>query len=129
MATYQSNGIEGKMQGLIDAIDTAPSISSPGKLEIYTAAYATLLVTLTLNIPCANQNDPALTFEMTPMIAGVAVANGTAAIARICTYTDEVILDGLTVDTAAADVILDSTTIATSDVIVLDSAEIIFATS
>jgi hypothetical protein len=81
-----------------------------GQLRLYTAAYATLLVTFALEdgqVPSAG----ALALIDAPASA-VSVATGTATIARITDSTGAVVADGLTVGTAGTDVTLDTNVIA-----------------
>ena len=81
-----------------------------GQLKIYTAAYATLLV----SIPLEDSQTPSggvLAFIDAPATFA-AVATGTAAIARITDNSGDMVAEGLTVGTSGTDVVLDSAVIA-----------------
>jgi len=103
-----------------DAIDAG---ASPGKLKIYTAAYGSLLVTITLADPCAGVADGVLTLSGTPK-SGIASAAGIAAIALFSDSDDTLTADGLTVGLAATDIIIDNTNIALGQTVTLNSGTI-----
>ena len=108
----------------IATIDTIEDASlNPSTLEICTAAYAAVLVSIELNKPFANENSPYMEFEITPVPVGTATGTGTAAVARIKNGAGTVCIEGLTVDTAAADIIIDNTSIAEDDIIALTSGQ------
>jgi len=115
-----------RMNAVLSAIDAH---ASPATLEICTAAYAAVLC----SIPLA---DPSFTVAGTPAVltmagvpkSGVAVAAGTAAVARIRegggTTT---IVNNLTVGTSAADIILNSTAISIGQTVTISSGTITHA--
>jgi len=112
MATYSTELKTGIMQAIIDAIDGGAA-SGPGYLEIGSAAWAAVLATIPLASPCGDA--PAspggqLIFDF-PVEDTSADNTGTAAIARIKNSDGDVIIDGLTVGTSNANVVLLSTTI------------------
>ena len=96
-----------RLQAVIDAIDAGTA----GKLNIYTAAYAILLVSITLAKPSATKTNGILTLAGMPK-SGTGIAAGNAAIAKILDSADTVIADGLTVAAATADIIIDNINIA-----------------
>lgn len=105
-----------------DAITT--NAAANAKLRIYTAAYAATLV----DCICSATLAPAaaagvLTFNA--ISAGTATGAGTAAIARL--YKSDgstMVIEGLTVGTAATNIILTNTTIAISDTVTITAATI-----
>lgn len=103
-----------------DAIDGG---SGPGTLEICTAAYASVLATVTFDDPCGNVSSGVLTFSATPLSA-TAGNSGTAAIARIKDSSGTVVCDGLTVGTSATDIIVNTTTVNSGASVSVTSATI-----
>jgi hypothetical protein len=97
-----------RMQAVRDAIDAGPAA---GKINIYTAAYAVLLVSITLADPASSVVAAVLTLLGMPK-SGTGVGAGNAAIAKILDSTDAVVADGLTVGTSGADIIIDNVNIA-----------------
>jgi hypothetical protein len=119
MAVTYSNATKTAMAtAVINAIDGGPAA---GTIEICTAAYATVLATLTFSDPCGTQSNGLITFSGFPKSA-VAGATGTAALARVKDSTGTVIFDGLTVGTAATDVVLGTTAITSGNTVQLNSA-------
>ena len=98
------------MTAVRDAIDGG---SGAGKINIYNAGYANLLVSIALADPSGTIANGVLTLSGMPK-SGVAVFAGNAAIARILDSADTVVADGLTVGTAATDIIIDNVNIAVS---------------
>jgi hypothetical protein len=96
-----------RMEAVITAIDSG---SGAGKLVIMDAADA-VLATLTLADPCGTALNGLLTFDMDPDIAATGTGAGDAAKAKFTTSADAVVVSGLTVGTAEADIIIDNTTI------------------
>lgn len=104
----------------LDAVAT--QIGNAGKLQIGTTGMATVLATFTLNSPAAAAaSSGVLTLSGFPKTVA-ASATGTAAAARVRTSADVDIITGLTVGTASADVILDSTSITSGQNVTLNSA-------
>lgn len=83
-----------------------------------TAASGTLLATLTLNDPAGTVASGTITIDVDPAITATAVATGTAGWARLYDSTAVSILDG-SVDTTAADFIIDSTSITSGQTVAL----------
>jgi len=110
-----------RMTAVLTAIDAQ---SSFGYLEIGTAGMAALLVTITLSKPSFSEANSTLTMLGAPK-TGTATAAGIAASARIKDSAGNIIVSGLTVGTSGADIILSNTTIASSQVIQLNSATIV----
>lgn len=103
-----------------DAIDGGPAA---GTLEICTAAYASVLATVTLNDPCGTVSSGVLTFSGTP-IAATASNTGTAAIARFKDSTGTVVADGLTVGTSGTDITVNTTSFTSGGSVSVTSATI-----
>jgi hypothetical protein len=101
------------MDDVLSAIDAH---ANPATLEICTAAYAATLVAITLGDPSFARGgaspNTALTMQGVPKSAN-ASGSGTAAVARIKEGGGTVIVNGLTVGTSAADIIVNSTSITT----------------
>ena len=103
-----------------DAIDGGPAA---GTLEICTATYASVLVTVTFSDPCGTVSSGVLTFSGTP-IAATAGNTGTAAIARIKDSTGTVVCDGLTVGTSGTDITVNTTSVNSGASVSVTSATI-----
>ena len=108
-----------RLQAVVDAIDAGTA----GKLKLYTSGDA-LLATLTLADPCGTVSGDILTFDADPDITAAASGTGTAAKATITTSADAVIVSGLTVGTSGADIIVDSTSIATGQTVSFNTGTI-----
>ena len=117
---YSTTVANSRLTVVRDAIDGGPAA---GVLKIFTAAYATLLATLTLSDPCGTVAAKVLTFSGMPKSA-VAGNTGTAAIARFEDSTGTIVADGLTVGTSGTDVIIDNTSIASGQTVNLTAATI-----
>jgi hypothetical protein len=100
--------------------------SGPGQLRIYTAAYATLLVSIDLDETDDDVDDTVLALLADPSSAE-AVASGTAAIARLTDSDGNVVAQGLTVGTSGADVVVDSTNVTSGQQFTVNSAVITHA--
>lgn len=112
------------MTALETAIDGG---AGPATLEVRTgaqpanantAASGTLLVTFTMNDPAGAVASGVITFSVSPAIASLAVASGTAGWARLKDSTGATILDG-SVGTSATDFIIDTTTVTSGQNIAL----------
>lgn len=114
-----------RMTAVITAIDAN---ASPAYMEICTAAYAAVIVTITLSDPSFTVSGSVITMAGVPK-SGVASLAGTntAAVARIKDGGGTTIVDGLTVGTSGADVNLNSTSITLSQTVTLTSATIAHA--
>jgi hypothetical protein len=109
-----------RMTAVGTAIDAG---GAAGKLNIYSAAYANLLVSIPLAFPSYNVAGAVLSLLGTPL-SGVAIFAGTGAIARIYTSADVLVADGLTVGLAGTDIIIDNTNIAVGQTVNLNSGTI-----
>lgn len=121
--TYSSAVKDARMNVVKDAID---GDVGAGFIEICTAAYALVLATIALSDPCGSVSAGVLTLTM-PKSDTNADASGTAAIARIKDNSGDVIVSGLTVGTAAADIILTSLAITAGDTVTITSGALTHA--
>jgi len=96
-----------RMQAVRDAIDAD---AGPGTLEICTTSYASVLITFTLSDPASTVTNDVLTIADLPKTANAGNA-GAAAVARIKDNSGDVVVQGLTVGTSGADIIISNTTI------------------
>jgi hypothetical protein len=97
--------------------------ASPAKIEICTAAFASVLVTITLADPSFTESSGVITMAGVPK-SGVASAAGTAAVARIKDGGGTTKVNNLTVGTSGAEINLDSVTIAVAQTVTLTSGTI-----
>lgn len=102
-----------RMTAVLNAIDAG---AGAGKINIYTAAYASLLVSINLADPSGTVAAGALTLSGMPK-SGTAGNSGNAAIARILDSTDTVVAEGLTVGTVGTDIIIDNVSIASGQTV------------
>jgi hypothetical protein len=96
------------MAAVITAVDAG---SGPGTLEICTAAYASVLATITLADPSFTESGGVITMAGLPRSDTSADNTGTAAIARIKDSTGTVVISGLTVGAGSGDIQLNSVSI------------------
>ena len=93
------------------------------KLTVYTAAYGAVLYTSTCAATLGTVSGGVLTFNAVG--SATATGAGTAAIARLFkTDGTTMVIEGLTVGTAATNIIITNTTIAVSDTITTSAATI-----
>jgi hypothetical protein len=104
---YRSSLRTTRMQAVRDDIDSG---AGAGTLEIGTAAFASVLLTFTLSDPASTVAGDVLTLSGMPKNTN-ASAGGTAALGRIKNSNGDVIVDGLSVNTAGANIIISNTTI------------------
>lgn len=109
-----------RMQAVRDAIDAGVAA---GTLEIGTAGMAAVLCIVTLADPASSVAGSVLTLLGVPK-SGTATGAGTAAAARIKDSNANIVVDSLTVGTAATDIIISNTTIAVNDVVQINSGTI-----
>lgn len=122
--TYTTAAKNARLQAVADLIDAGTA----GKLKIGTAGMATVLATFTLADPCGSVAAGVLTFDFDPDISDVSADNtGTAAAAIITDSADTTVVSGLTVGTAATDIILNNTSIATGQQVDLTTGTITHA--
>lgn len=120
---YSTTVKNDRLTVVVNAIDAHATL--PGTLEICTTAYASVLAVITLNDPCGTVSAGVLTFDVTPVPEDSAAnATGTAAIARIKDGSGTVVLDGLTVGTGSENIVLNTTSIVTNDIVQITSASI-----
>jgi len=91
-----------RMQAVVDAIDSGGA----GTLEICTSAYAMVLSTHTLSVPCGVVVDDTITFSAIGDASGE--GDGTAAIARIKNNGGGIVVSDLLVGTSGTDIVLDN---------------------
>jgi hypothetical protein len=110
MAVNYSSGLKTtRMAAVITAVDAG---AGPGTLEICTAAYASVLATITLADPSFTESGGVITMATVPRTDTSADNTGTAAIARIKDSNANIIISGLTVGVGTGDIQLNSTSIA-----------------
>jgi hypothetical protein len=121
--TYSNTVKDNRMTQVLNAIDGGVGA---GYIEICSAAYASVLATITLADPCGSVASQALTFTM-PKSDTTADNSGNAAIARIKDSAGTVIVQGLTVGAGSGDINLSSIVITAGDTVTLNSAVITHA--
>jgi hypothetical protein len=119
---YASSLKSTRMQAVINAIDAA----TPGTLEICSAGYAAVLVSMALAKPSFTESGGVITMASIPR-SGIASASGTAGIARIKDGNGNIIVSGLTVNTTGADINLNSISITAGQTVTLSSGTITHA--
>lgn len=97
--------------------------ASPAKIEICSASFASVLVTITLADPSFTESGGVITMAGAPK-SGTATASGTAAVARIKDGGGTTIVNNLTVGTSGTEVTLDSTVITSGQVVEIISGVI-----
>jgi len=121
--TYSSTVKDNRMTQVLNAIDGG---AGAGYIEICSAAYASVLATITLSDPCGSVSSAVLTLTM-PKSDTNADATGTAAIARIKDSSGNIIVSGLTVGAGSGDINLSSVSITAGDTVTLNSATLTHA--
>lgn len=102
--------------------------ASPAYIEIATAAYASVLVTITLADPSFTESGGVITMAGAPK-SGVAANAGTAAVARIKDGGGTTKVNNLTVASpSGGDINLNNTSIAAGQTITLTAGSITHAT-
>lgn len=100
---------------IVDAYNDALNRGAgAGTVQLFTAAFATLLVTLTFSDPAGTTSAGVLTFSA--ITQGTAVASGTTTLSRFRASTPTTEFEGTT-GTSGTDVIITNDVIATNDVI------------
>jgi len=105
--SYNSTLKSDRMTSIITRLDAQ---AGNAILKIGTAAMGTVLVSITLAKPSATVSGGVLTFSGLPKSAS-ATGTGAAAAAQLTDSVGTVWIDGLTVATSAANVIIDNTAI------------------
>lgn len=121
--SYASAIKDARMNAALAGID---GNASPATLEICTAAYASVLVTITLAKPSFTMSGGVLTMAGVPK-SGVAGNTGTAAVARIKDGGGGIQAQGLTVGTSGSDINLNSTSITSGQTVTITSATVTHA--
>lgn len=112
-----------RMTSVITAVDAH---ASPATLEICSAAFAAVLVIITLGDPSFTVSGAVITMAGVPK-SGVAGNTGTAAVARIKEGGGTTIVDNLSVSTSAADINLNSTSITSGQTVTITAGTITHA--
>ena len=110
-----------RMAAVITAVDAG---SGPGTLEICTAAYASVLATITLADPSFTESGGVITMAGMPRSDTSADNTGTAAIARIKDSNGTVIISGLTVGVGTGDIQLNSASISAAQTVTITAGTI-----
>lgn len=121
--SYDSATKSARMAATILQIDAN---ASPAFIEICTAAYATVLVTITLADPSFTEASGVITMAGAPK-SGVAGNVGTAAAARVKDGGGTVKINNLTVGASGSDINLSSTSITSGQTVTLSSGSITHA--
>jgi hypothetical protein len=106
----------------LDAVTTAAGTGA--ELEIATSGFATVLATISLANPIAPGAAAGVLTLTMPQSDSSADDTGTAAEAKITDGAAGDIVTGLTVGTAATDIILDSTSITAGQTVTINTATI-----
>lgn len=109
-----------RMTAVRDAVDAG---AGAGKLDIYSAAYALLLVSIALADPSGSVTNGILTLSGLPK-SGTGVGAGNAAIAKLVDSNNTVVADGLTVGTSGTDIVIDNVNVAVGQTVNLNSGTI-----
>lgn len=109
-----------RMTAVVTAIDAGVS---NGYLEIGTAGMASILATIPFTDPCGSVSGGVLTFSV-PVSDTSADNTGTAAAAQVKDSNGTIVASGLTVGTAATNVVLNSVSISAGQIVTLTSATI-----
>jgi hypothetical protein len=118
--TYSNALKDTRMSSVITAIDAG---ASPGTLEICTAAYAAVLVIITLSKPSFTEATQQITMAGVPK-SGTASGSGTAAVARVKDSNANVIINNLTVGVSGSDINLNSTAISNGQTVTITAGTI-----
>jgi hypothetical protein len=117
---YASTLKSARMQAVISAIDAQ---ASAGSLEIGTSGMMSVLIAFVLSKPSFTLSGTVITMAGMPK-SGTASGTGSAGSAQIKDGAGNIIVSGLTVDLAGADIILNATEITSGDLVALSSATI-----
>lgn len=117
---YNTSVLNSRLQDVANAIDAG---GGPGVLRLMDNGSA-ILASLSFSQPCGTVAGGVLTFTPS-LIDPAAVGSGAATIAQCEDSTGTVIISGLTVDTAGADIVLSPTNVITAgQVIAITAASI-----
>lgn len=112
--TYAAGVKTARMQAVADKIDAA---TGAGKLKLGTTGMGTVIATLTLADPCGTVSGSTLTLDLDPDIEVAASAAGDLAAAVITDGDDNTVISGLTVGTSVTDIVVDSVTVASGQLV------------
>jgi hypothetical protein len=101
--------------------------AAPAFIEICSAAFAAILVTITLSDPSFTESGGVITMANAPK-SGVAGTSGTAAVARIKDGGGTIKTNNLTVGTSGSDINLNSVAITSGQTVTLTAGTITHAT-
>lgn len=121
---YTTAAKNARMTAVRDLIDAG---EGPGVLQIGTAGMAAVLAEIPLGDPCGTVANGVLTLDGFPRSDTAANDAGTAAAARIRDSDGNDVITGLTVGTDAADIILDTVTVAANQTVTITGASITHA--
>lgn len=126
MAVNYSTALKStRMAAVITAIDVN---AAPAFIEICTAAFAAVIVTITLSDPSFTESGGVITMAGVPKSGTASLAGtNTAAVARIKDGGGNVIVNNLSVGTSGADINLNSTSITFNQTVTLTSGTITHA--
>jgi len=119
--TYSAAVKTARMNAVVAQIDASATAAT---LEIGTSGMAGVLATFTLTDPCGTVSGDTLTFDFDPDLSATASGTGTAAAAQIKNGDGTVVISGLTVGTAATDIVLDSDSITSGQTVTLATGTI-----
>lgn len=112
--TYAAGVKTARMQAVADKIDAA---ATAGKLKLGTTGMGTVIATITLTDPCGTVSGSTLTLDLDPDIEVAASAAGDLAAAVITDGDDNTVISGLTVGTSVTDIVVDSVTVASGQLV------------
>lgn len=122
--TYNDTLKTTRMTSVKTAIDAG---SADGNIQIATSggfgSATNILVTIDFNDPCATVSTGVLTFSGLP-VSALASFTGTATQARVRDSDGTVVISGLTVGTTATNIILNTTSIESGQLVRIDSGTI-----
>lgn len=105
-----------RLQVVANAIDAG---GGGGLLNIGTAGMGVILSTIVLNSPCGVVAGGVLTFAGTPLVDLGAAAGGIAAEGQITDSVGTVVISGLTVGLAGANMIISQINVSAGDIVTL----------
>lgn len=112
-----------KTARMVQTISQIDNNASPATIEICTAAYAAVLVIITLSKPSFTESGGVITMAGVPK-SSVAGNSGTATVARIKDGGGTTKVNNLSVGTSASDINLNSTSITAGQTVTLTSGAI-----
>lgn len=118
---YSQPVINQRLQVAVDFIDGG---SGSGLLKIGTSGMSVILSTVVLAKPCATVGSGVMTFSGLPLVDGSAAASGTPAEGEVTDSDGNVVISGLTVGTAGAEIIISQATIDAGDIVTFLSGTI-----